>query len=92
MQTHTHIYTHIYTYIQTQIHTNPNTYTCVSPEAHKIKLKADALEAFELEKMRNQHQMRLSNVVEKFKAKQTAELLALRKRVQTVSMHVYTSS
>jgi hypothetical protein len=48
-------------------------------------LKADSLEAFELEKMRNQHQMRLSNVVEKFKAKQTAELQALRKRVQTVS-------
>ena len=54
-------------------------------EAHKIKLKADNLEAFELEKMRNQHQMRLSNVVEKFKTKQTAEILALRKRVQTVS-------
>jgi hypothetical protein len=53
-------------------------------EAHKIKLKADSLEAFELEKMRNQHQMRLSNVVEKFKTKQTAEILALRKRVQTV--------
>eukprot|EP00960_Hanusia_phi_P047405 758388-Hanusia_phi.AAC.6 len=52
-------------------------------EAHKIKLKADNLEAFELEKMRNQHQMRLSNVVEKFKAKQTSELQALRKRVQT---------
>ena len=52
-------------------------------EAHKIKLKADNLEAFELEKMRNQHQMRLSNVVEKFKAKQTAELGALRKRIQT---------
>ena len=52
-------------------------------EAHKIKLKADNLEAFELEKMRNQHQMRLSNVVEKFKAKQTAELQALRKRIQT---------
>ena len=29
-------------------------------------------------------QMRLSNVVEKFKTKQTAEILALRKRVQTV--------
>ena len=43
----------------------------------------DSLEAFELEKMRNQHQMRLSNVVEKFKAKQTAELGALRKRIQT---------
>ena len=28
--------------------------------------------------------MRLSNVVEKFKTKQTAEILALRKRVQTV--------
>ena len=26
-------------------------------EAHKIKLKADNLEAFELEKMRNQHQV-----------------------------------
>mmetsp|Transcript_10597 Transcript_10597/g.20948 ORF Transcript_10597/g.20948 Transcript_10597/m.20948 type:complete len:267 (+) Transcript_10597:77-877(+) len=52
-------------------------------EAHKIKLKADNLEAFELEKMRNQHQMKLSNVVEKFKAKQTSELQALRKRVQT---------
>lgn len=33
--------------------------------------------------MRNQHQMKLSNVVEKFKAKQTSELQALRKRVQT---------
>jgi hypothetical protein len=52
-------------------------------EAHKIKLKADNLEAFELEKMRNQHQLRLSNVVEKFKSKQTSELGALRKRVQT---------
>mmetsp|Transcript_29230 Transcript_29230/g.76744 ORF Transcript_29230/g.76744 Transcript_29230/m.76744 type:complete len:213 (+) Transcript_29230:301-939(+) len=52
-------------------------------EAHKIKVKADNLEAFELEKMRNQHQMKLSTVVEKFKAKQSAEILALRKRVQT---------
>mmetsp|Transcript_29227 Transcript_29227/g.76737 ORF Transcript_29227/g.76737 Transcript_29227/m.76737 type:complete len:103 (+) Transcript_29227:685-993(+) len=33
--------------------------------------------------MRNQHQMKLSTVVEKFKAKQSAEILALRKRVQT---------
>lgn len=58
-------------------------------EAHKIKLKADNLEAFELEKMRNQHQLRLSNVVEKFKAKQTSELGALRKRVQTVRLHPF---
>jgi len=28
-------------------------------EAHKIKLKADNLEAFELEKMRNQHQVHI---------------------------------
>ena len=39
--------------------------------------------------MRNQHQMRLSNVVEKFKTKQTAEILALRKRVQTVCIRCF---
>ena len=50
---------------------------------HKIKLTADDLEAFELEKIHNHHQMCLSNEVERFKAQQTAELQALRKRLKT---------
>ncbi|KAJ1473049.1 hypothetical protein T484DRAFT_1637602 [Baffinella frigidus] len=51
-------------------------------EAHKINpetLNSNPQSA----KINNPRQMRLSNVVEKFKSKQTAELGALRKRVQT---------
>jgi hypothetical protein len=52
-------------------------------EAHKVKLKADNLEAFEREKMRNQHQVRMQTLAEKFKAKQQGEQEALEKRVES---------
>lgn len=52
-------------------------------EAHKVKLKADNLEAFELEKLRNHHQVRMQSLAEKFKERQSGELTALLKRVQT---------
>lgn len=52
-------------------------------EAHKMKLKGDNVEAFELEKLRSQRQMRMSMMEEKFLAKQSQELQALRKRTQT---------
>ncbi len=52
-------------------------------EAHKVKLKGDNLEAFELEKLRNMHQVRMQTLAEKFKEKQTGEMHALLKRIQT---------
>merc|ERR1719272_1116906 len=52
-------------------------------EAHKMKLKSDALEAWELEKWRNQKQQQIFQRETKFKHRQQQELLALQKRIQT---------
>merc|ERR1711865_737675 len=52
-------------------------------EAHKMKLKSDALEAWELEKWRNQKQQEMFQREAKFKHRQQQELLALQKRIQT---------
>eukprot|EP00605_Chrysophyceae_sp_TOSAG23-4_P001038 GSChrysophyteH1.ASY1.ANO1.1141.1 assembled CDS len=52
-------------------------------EAHKIKLKADALEAWELEKWHSQRQQDLLQKEAKFKHVKQQELIALQKRVQT---------
>jgi len=48
-----------------------------------VKLKGDNLEAFELEKLRNMHQVRMQTLAEKFKERQTGEMHALLKRIQT---------
>jgi len=50
-------------------------------EAHKVKLKADALEARELNKLNLQHQGRLGASEDKQMYKQAQELEALRQRV-----------
>merc|ERR1719197_1435817 len=52
-------------------------------EAHKIKLKCDALEAWELEKWKNQKQQEMFQREAKFKHQKQQELLALQKRIQT---------
>lgn len=52
-------------------------------EAHKIKLKADALEAWELEKWHSQRQQELTQKEEQFKQAKQQELIALQKRIQT---------
>mmetsp|Transcript_8983 Transcript_8983/g.11913 ORF Transcript_8983/g.11913 Transcript_8983/m.11913 type:complete len:262 (+) Transcript_8983:109-894(+) len=52
-------------------------------EAHKIKLKSDALEAWELEKWRSQKQQEMLQKEAKFKHAKQQELIALQKRVQT---------
>lgn len=52
-------------------------------EAHKIKLKADALEAWELEKWHSQRQTDLLAKEGKFKHVKQQELVALQKRIQT---------
>ena len=52
-------------------------------EAHKIKLKGDALEAWELEKWHSQRQQDLLQKEAKFKHVKQQELIALQKRVQT---------
>ena len=52
-------------------------------EAHKIKLKADALEAWELEKWHNQRQQDLLLKESKFKHMKQQELIALQKRIQS---------
>ena len=52
-------------------------------EAHKIKLKADALEAWELEKWHSQRQQDLLLREAKFKSVKQQELIALQKRIQT---------
>jgi len=51
-------------------------------EAHKIKLKSDALEAWELEKWKNAKQQEMFQREAKFKHQKQQELLALQKRVQ----------
>lgn len=52
-------------------------------EAHKIKLKADALEAWELEKWHSERQQDLLQKEAKFKFNKQQELVALQKRIQT---------
>uniref|UniRef100_A0A7S2SB13 Uncharacterized protein n=1 Tax=Rhizochromulina marina TaxID=1034831 RepID=A0A7S2SB13_9STRA len=52
-------------------------------EAHKIKLKCDALEAWELEKWKNQKQQEMFQREAKFKHQKQQELIALQKRIQT---------
>ena len=52
-------------------------------EAHKMKLKADALEAWELEKFQNIKQQEIFQKEAKYKQSKQAELLALQKRIQT---------
>jgi len=52
-------------------------------EAHKMKLKGDALEAWELEKWHSQRQQDLLGREAKFKVAKQSELLALQKRIQT---------
>lgn len=52
-------------------------------EAHKIKLKSDALEAWELEKWHSTRQQELLQREAKFKHIKQQELVALQKRIQT---------
>ena len=52
-------------------------------EAHKIKLKSDALEAWELERWRDQKQTHLFQREAKFKHQKHQELTALKKRCTT---------
>lgn len=51
-------------------------------EAHKIKLKADSLEAWEVEKWKNKTQTEMYRKEGKFKQKQDQELKALHMRIQ----------
>lgn len=57
--------------------------SCSYAEAHKIKLKSDALEAWELEKWHSQRQQDLLQKEAKFKHVKQQELIALQKRIQT---------
>ncbi|KAF4319156.1 hypothetical protein BBO99_00007069 [Phytophthora kernoviae] len=52
-------------------------------EAHKIKLKSDALEAWELEKWRNLKQQEMFQREVTFKQRQKQDLDALQKRIQS---------
>jgi hypothetical protein len=52
-------------------------------EAHKMKLKADALEAWELERFQGLKQQEIFQKEAKYKQGKQAELLALQKRIQT---------
>ncbi|KAF0772175.1 hypothetical protein AaE_002337 [Aphanomyces astaci] len=52
-------------------------------EAHKMKLKSDALEAWEMEKWRNSKQQEMFQREIKFKQRQRQELEALQKRIQS---------
>merc|ERR1711935_647282 len=52
-------------------------------EAHKVKLKADHLEQVELEKLRSQHAHKLAAQEMQFSQRQTSELSALEKRIET---------
>jgi hypothetical protein len=56
---------------------------CSYNEAHKIKLKADALEAWELEKGKNQKQQEMLQREVVFKQRQRQDLDALLKRIQS---------
>jgi hypothetical protein len=50
-------------------------------EAHKMKLKANSLEGWELEKQQNQRQQQMFKKEAKFKHKQQQEVRALKKRI-----------
>ena len=50
-------------------------------EAHKMKLKANSLEGWELEKQQNQRQQQMFKKEAKFKHKQQQESRALKKRI-----------
>lgn len=52
-------------------------------EAHKMKLKADSLESWEMEKWRNLKQQEMFQKEAKFKQRQKHELVALQKRIQS---------
>ena len=52
-------------------------------EAHKIKLKADAVEAWEMERWHTQRQQDLLQKEAQFKHTKQQELIALQKRIQT---------
>merc|ERR1719486_677971 len=52
-------------------------------EAHKVKLKADNLEQVELEKLRSSHAHKLAAQEMQFAQRQTSELNALEKRIET---------
>lgn len=52
-------------------------------EAHRIKMRADQLEAWELEKLRNSTQQGMYAKEAQFRRRQTNELLALQKRIQS---------
>lgn len=52
-------------------------------EAHKMKLKADALEAWEIEKWQSARQQDLITKETKFKHSKEGELIALQKRIQS---------
>jgi predicted NodU family carbamoyl transferase len=62
---------------------NPSFFLSSYAEAHKIKLKADALEAWELEKWHSERQQDLLQKEAKFKFNKQQELVALQKRIQT---------
>jgi len=59
---------------------------CSYTEAHKIKLKCDALEAWELEKWKNAKQQEMFQREAKFKHQKQQELIALQKRIQVLSL------
>jgi len=52
-------------------------------EAHKVKLKADHLEQVELEDLRSKHARKLAAQEMQFAQRQTSELNALEKRIET---------
>ncbi|KAH9131383.1 hypothetical protein AeNC1_019676 [Aphanomyces euteiches] len=56
---------------------------CSYAEAHKMKVKSDALEAWEMEKWRNAKQQEMFQREIKFKQRQRQELDALQKRIQS---------
>ena len=56
-------------------------HVCSYAEAHKMKLKANSLEGWELEKQQNQRQQQMFKKEAKFKHKQQQEVRALKKRI-----------
>ena len=55
----------------------------ISLSFYRIKMRADQLEAWELEKLRNSTQQGMYSKEAQFRRRQTNELLALQKRIQT---------
>lgn len=56
---------------------------CSYAEAHKMKLKSDTLETWEVEKWRSNKQQEMFQKEAKFKQRQRHELSALQKRIQS---------